>query len=847
MFLLSSQLKNTSDPTSISPPVQIEQNEQEGNLLDPEPAPPFFFPTPTAGAPPSKSFFDSVSPFDAFANTNPRRKPVPSVDTIDPPRSVSPVRDAITLVGSDTGVNSQAGSDTNKRKSVDLLEQLTRGNPPLHQNLTQFELLQPTQLSPPSRPTATMSPPKGQTAPTPPVAIPVRPYQAPYQGVSPPLVRTAPTPVPQHSPPRTRQSSPAPPQRASPVPRKGNGPKKGEGRKQQARNSAPPPQFFTVDVSQPLSAHVATPDRLHLTPIALLKLESIYVPGCTIGVSHWIAYAMTRGRVRLIARNNGARALLKLPPTFPTNSSIVDLVTSGNRLAGVTSDGGFVVWEVPQLVDDDIPSLLLVSVPPIESHPYQGIKWDSVNPDVLAIATQNEVHLINTKDLFARYGSESISQSTLLETADVFTVPSSSTIAAFAFDPARNALATLSSDSVLTMWNLTNQQSSWSGKVNGEGQPSSLFFVESGVIIGRKRNTVVQLLPNSSTSVLATLRFATSEAIQDEKDFFSHIAYDSRLKILWAANSHRASLMALKINHEATSTLAAPSFERVLDFPILHPTISLGILSPEAYELEELERAKEVSTNGTVAGPTGAMMESIPPSGQVALIAYVIHTGGVDQILMEKRDLDLAISTAQAKLPPSSSPMTTTTPAPSSGPAQQAKRAASPMRARSPLTDAEVEVGAETMIDPKEHKKGKTRNRKGDKQQHHQQHQHHQQSQSQQQQPPVLAPAPAPTATSSSEASISLGPAGSTSSSDGGSILREIHKIEESLQSRISAVMSKEFREHRTSLKISKRRDSLADHKTHVFRCRVSVRAVLGHRSQVQLRLPGSPDQVSRV
>ena len=455
-----------------------------------------------------------------------------------------------------------------------------------------------------------------------------------------------------------------------------------------------------------------------------------------------------------------------------------------------------------------------MSVPPVESHPYKSIKWDPVNPDVLTIATQNEIHLINIKDLFARYGSESISQSTLLETADVFTVPSSSTIAAFAFDSGRNALATLSSDSVLTMWNLANQQSFWSGKVNGEGQPSSLFFVESGVIVGRKRNTVVQLLPNSSTSVLATLRFTTSEAIQDEKEFFSHIAYDSRLKILWAANSHRASLMALKINHEATSTLAAPSFEQMLDFPILHPTISLGILSPEAYELEEQERAKEVNTNGTTAGPTGAMMESIPPSGQVALIAYVIHTGGVDQILMEKCDLDVAISTSQVKLPPSSSPVTGTTPAPSNGPTQQAKRAASPLRARTPLTDVEV---VETMVDPKEHRKGKARNRKGDKQQQQQQHQ------SQQQQPPALVP-PAPIFTSSSEASLPLGPAGGTSSSDGGSILREIHKIGESLQSRITAVMSKEFREHRTSFKTSNKRKSLADHqKYHSFRCRVSV------------------------
>jgi hypothetical protein len=194
------------------------------------------------------------------------------------------------------------------------------------------------------------------------------------------------------------------------------------------------------------------------------------------------------------------------------------------------------------------------------------------------------------------------------------------------------------------------------------------------------------------------------------------------------------------------------------------------------------------------------MMESIPTSGPVALIAYVIHTGGVDQILMVKRDLDLAISSAQAKLPPSSSPAPVGSLAPNSA---LARRAGSPMRARTPLTDVDVDGGLETMVDPKEHKKGKPRReKKGDKQQHHQHHQqqqyqsHHQSHQLHQ--PPAVAPVPAPTVTSSSEASAALGPASAVSSSDGGSILREIHKIEESLQSRFSAVMSKEFREHRT-------------------------------------------------
>lgn len=32
----------------------------------------------------------------------------------------------------------------------------------------------------------------------------------------------------------------------------------------------------------------------------------------------------------------------------------------GNRLAGVTSDGGFVVWELPEVITDDVPYVFSV-------------------------------------------------------------------------------------------------------------------------------------------------------------------------------------------------------------------------------------------------------------------------------------------------------------------------------------------------------------------------------------------------------------------------------------------------------------------------------------------------------
>jgi hypothetical protein len=62
------------------------------------------------------------------------------------------------------------------------------------------------------------------------------------------------------------------------------------------------------------------------------------------------------GRVRVISRSSGDRTLLQLPPgTFQNSSSVSDMAVYGNRLAGVTSDGGFVVWELPEVITDDVP------------------------------------------------------------------------------------------------------------------------------------------------------------------------------------------------------------------------------------------------------------------------------------------------------------------------------------------------------------------------------------------------------------------------------------------------------------------------------------------------------------
>ena len=119
------------------------------------------------------------------------------------------------------------------------------------------------------------------------------------------------------------------------------------------------PQTIVFDVSQPLDEIQAPRDAVKSTAIALVKQDPVFLPGTTIGATHWIAYAMTRGRVRVISRSSGDRTLLQLPTVFGPATQVIDMAVYGNRLAGVTSDGGFVVWELPEVITDDVPYVLV--------------------------------------------------------------------------------------------------------------------------------------------------------------------------------------------------------------------------------------------------------------------------------------------------------------------------------------------------------------------------------------------------------------------------------------------------------------------------------------------------------
>lgn len=123
---------------------------------------------------------------------------------------------------------------------------------------------------------------------------------------------------------------------------------------------------------------------------------------------------------------------------------------------------------------------------------------------------------------------------------------------------------------------------------------------------------------------------------------FGHINYDSRIQTLWLANNRRDSMIACKIGVESSPAGGEDGvrsyFEQVVEFAGPKPTIHFVILTADA-------------------DPTGdeahaACIAAKVPPGELALVAFSVHSSGVDQILIRKEWYDSALATAPTKLPP---------------------------------------------------------------------------------------------------------------------------------------------------------------------------------------------------
>lgn len=176
--------------------------------------------------------------------------------------------------------------------------------------------------------------------------------------------------------------------------------------------------------------------------------------------------------------------------------------------------------------------------------------------------------------------------------------------------------------------------------IRGEDLPSSVTFIDGGIIIGRRNGTLFQLLSITTKHILSTIKFVNGN--QDDPDMFGHATYDSRINTLWVANSRRESLVAFRINLESTvvggEEAIRGGFDQVVEFGGQKPTIHFVILTADADPRGDEAHAACVAAK-------------VPP-GEVALVAFSVHAGGVDQLLIRKDWFDNAFLSAHAKFPP---------------------------------------------------------------------------------------------------------------------------------------------------------------------------------------------------
>ena len=192
------------------------------------------------------------------------------------------------------------------------------------------------------------------------------------------------------------------------------------------------------------------------------------------------------------------------------------------------------------------------------------------------------------------------------------------------------------------MWNIHDKVPFWSHKIRGDDRPSSLTFVDGGMIVGRKNGTIFQLLPVMGRQVLSTVKFVNGD--HDDPQMFGHANYDSRIQTFWVANNRRDSMIAFKLNFDPS----APSpggddvgrssyFDQVVEFTGPKPTIHFVILTADADPTGDEAHAACVAAK-------------VPP-GELALVAFSVHSSGVDQVLIRKEWFTGALNAAPARFP----------------------------------------------------------------------------------------------------------------------------------------------------------------------------------------------------
>ncbi|OCF61584.1 hypothetical protein L486_01236 [Kwoniella mangroviensis CBS 10435] len=406
----------------------------------------------------------------------------------------------------------------------------------------------------------------------------------------------------------------------------------------------------TIDLSQPnLDSLVNTGDPVHIAPTTKMRTDYMtFKKGKRVGITTaYMAYTMSKGRVRLIDSSSGARLVIQLLGTA-SFGPIVDLAVTSNYVATIGWDKTVVVHKVPvngwKTDNPEVEmSFYCVAVNGPIGWPKK-IEWvKKEGKDWLAVGGSEGVILL---DPSAYPGGGRVvmmedvcKQNRILKTEG--------DVVDFCLNQSHQAIGLLSSTSQCTLYNVSNLNRVWNRQLpsaSSSSEPSSIQFCESNILVGRARNTHYDLIQITvDLAVLSTIKLTAPSPCLEELNY-SHAVYDPIKTTLYIAPFARGSLYAFKYalkGQQPVKDVSKPdgpkviAFDKVAEYP-LEPVISLVLAKKGVEEDSEI----------FYATPTGFSQATITRSAYDALKAPLPK--------VQQPETNLPTSTAKAVPSPKS-------------------------------------------------------------------------------------------------------------------------------------------------------------------------------------------------
>ncbi|KIR36671.1 hypothetical protein I352_01630 [Cryptococcus deuterogattii MMRL2647] len=347
---------------------------------------------------------------------------------------------------------------------------------------------------------------------------------------------------------------------------------------QQGRGPKTTQSHITIDLSKPnFDSLVSTPDLLYIQPTTLLKVDVGYKKGRKVGLTRqFVAYTMSKGKIRLIDSRSGARLMLQT--TTSTPGPIIDIAVCPVYVAALAADRSLWIWRVPAGWREDNPPVDLTLV----SYTADGaigkafkVGWVKKNgADWVIVAGDEGVAMFDPtrEGRGVKKTEETFAGKTIFRTMG--------NVVDFCVNNTQSAMGILSSNSTFSLYSTQSLNRVWQRSIpssSPHSPPSSANFVESNVLIGRDQNTRFDLVQITvSLAVLSSIHFIAPPGL-DPSSHYAHAMYDPFSGLLFITPFARSSLYVFRYalkDTEPVRDAGGPNgpqvvaFDRMAEFPL---------------------------------------------------------------------------------------------------------------------------------------------------------------------------------------------------------------------------------------------------------------------------------------